>query len=488
MDWRLSRSTSQPTGRSVSTAEEFSHSDLERWESASGSLDLEGASNKSKDSSSSAATHVADPPAEPALSQQELFPLDEQRFESPSDPSSRTASSERRAAASTQAEASSSMAAAAQLKDDAPALEAPDQAARASEEAKQRPHKFTLHILRCRAMCPDWRDTSFAPGTPREVGEGLYGDALVLDIPELFLQLPAQDPGCHPSMHPVEEDELSERRQRQQSEAAGADQPSAAAAGPSECAEPGWDEPSLQEDDNFELGRVILSGKLLTFHVDIFDPGKWAAAGGPRRPCLSIPGIRVAREEAGSPGQQSDPTPSYSAGVAGVMVGIEPQQARVLKAALDWTGSELAHILGRTQQQVPHMRRRRQQVQPVALLSGSPFTVRLEIERVVIRLRGAVHTDPVLILALQALSAEARRAKHAVSCDMHFASMLLHLSGMPAVDTGQDAHVGLTEEAQQSHSPVLSLGRSASAPNPRIRRRFSGVLEVEYSSSSLNRI
>ena len=55
-----------------------------------------------------------------------------------------------------------------------------------------------MEILRCRAVAPDWQDTSAASSGP-------YWDrhhALTLNVPQLLLQLPPTDPAKHPSQAP----------------------------------------------------------------------------------------------------------------------------------------------------------------------------------------------------------------------------------------------------------------------------------------------
>jgi hypothetical protein len=71
------------------------------------------------------------------------------------------------------------------------------------EESKKQPidhaDKLSIEIIRCRAVCPDWRDV----GGPDESPMG-RPDTLVLGIPHLLLQFPPSDPAQHPDCHLVQ--------------------------------------------------------------------------------------------------------------------------------------------------------------------------------------------------------------------------------------------------------------------------------------------
>lgn len=73
------------------------------------------------------------------------------------------------------------------------------QTAESECEAIDEAGQFSIAILRCRAVCPDWKDASRQDG-----GHGSSSDIAVLGIPKLLLQLPATNPANHPSIHPVE--------------------------------------------------------------------------------------------------------------------------------------------------------------------------------------------------------------------------------------------------------------------------------------------
>ena len=62
-----------------------------------------------------------------------------------------------------------------------------------------RADQFSIEIVRCRAVCPDWRDVALV-----EASTTGRPDTLVLGIPYLLLQLPPQDPAQHPRRHPVQ--------------------------------------------------------------------------------------------------------------------------------------------------------------------------------------------------------------------------------------------------------------------------------------------
>ena len=59
--------------------------------------------------------------------------------------------------------------------------------------------QFSIEIVRCRAVCPDWRDVALV-----EASTTGRPDTLVLGIPYLLLQLPPKDPAQHPRRHPVQ--------------------------------------------------------------------------------------------------------------------------------------------------------------------------------------------------------------------------------------------------------------------------------------------
>lgn len=72
-----------------------------------------------------------------------------------------------------------------------------------SEHSETRPvervDKFSIEVVRCRAVCPDWQQAA-APGNLLDA----MPHSVVLGIPQFLLQLPARDPAVHPKQHPVE--------------------------------------------------------------------------------------------------------------------------------------------------------------------------------------------------------------------------------------------------------------------------------------------
>jgi hypothetical protein len=432
---------------------------VERWESASGSLDLDGTSNRSKDSSGSPAAHAAEAAADLAGGQQELFALDEEAFESPSDPSSGM-SAEMRMASGQPGEAS-----------DGPGTEqnagphADEHVDKQGEAQQPRTHQFTLEIVRCRVLCPDWRDTSFAPGVPREGNDDLHGDALVLDVPRLLLQLPPEQPGRHPSSHPVEDIGIS------------AEGLPEAATNPADAASQGH---SPIMDSSSEAEQIVASASRLAFHVEVFDPGKWAST---KRPFLLVPDVEAivtgpppSTDALGVQGLQT-----YSISFGSVLGTADARQLQVLIAALDWAGSELRSILGRSPIQPEGSQHHQRPADAATLTAGFPCKVQATIGRSVFRLRGASDANPVVQLDLESLSAEACRSVGRLQCDLRFNSLLVQLLlGTPGAAEVQGAHPDGTGSSMSPRSPSLPLGRSASAPQPYARRPFSGIPQVIF--------
>ena len=398
---------------------------------------------------------------------QELFVLDEELFESPSDPSSDRSgqASDRRSTANQATHR------AAELQDHAQPGEA-TQANHAGKSPPARLDQFSLQILRCKILCPDWRDTSFAPGTPRDVEDS---HALVLDVPEFLLQLPPQAPAQHPTVHPV-----LEHRSGATAHPAGAAQPSGNAEQKNrsdEMQETGDAETLPQKSDARQL---IAAGAQLGFHVQVFDPGTGSVYN-PRKPFLGLPAFKVLMHDKASSvsdlqcqsssGQQ--PALLYDVSADSIHVIADPNSLQVLTAAAEWSRSEMAHLVGRTRQQTPENAQRMHAAHSSGLLDGPPFRLGVRISSVTVRINGVDESDPPLLVGLHALSGEACRVPDAFIGSVSMEKMLLHLAGMPDLE-GTDA---------QEHDTVLQrpgvslMGRSASAPSA-LRRRTGTVLDV----------
>ena len=458
--------SSQPTGRSISTEPGgTSQTELERWESASGSFDVDGtAMRRSRDGSSSPSTQANERPPDPGAAAQELFALDEELFESPS--SNPSGQSLDRSSTADQAEALHNTA---ELEDHAQ----PGKAAvakRADEPPPARLDQFSLQILRCRILCPDWRDTSFAPGNPRDADGG---QALVLDVPEFLLQLPAQVPMQHLHVHPVQE-----HRSGAPTMPSGSAQPSGGG-GQQDAA------PADTPPHGLDPGQLITAGAQLGFYVQVFDPGKGFASG-PRRPFLAVPEFKMLthteprREEdlTHAAGGEKQPMTSYAVSLDSLQVTAEPHMLQVLRAAADWGSSEMAHILGVSEQQTPEGTPAPGAQQDSSLLAGPPFRLSIGVNSLSVRVNGSVDADPPLLLGLHALSVEASRAPQSFMCGASFERLLLHLLGMPEPEPTETQ--GLDMSPQRPGG--LAMGRSASAPTA-YKQRTGTVLDVRHSQS-----
>lgn len=394
--------------------------------------------------------------------------LDEELFESPSDPSDPPSersgwSSDQRSAAE-QVEMVHGSATTAGLEDSAQPLKTAE-AAHAEKLPPPRLDQFSLQILRCRVLCPDWRDTAFAPGNPRDADDG---PTLVLDVPEFLLQLPPQAPAQHPSTHPVQEhssgaptEVLCIDRSEANEELGGAR----------------TDALSESKID----GQVLAAGTRLVFHVQVFDPGKGPAYG-QRRPFLAVPTFNVL---AYAPGQLTDQLseagsehpllPSFCAEVDSIQMTAEPQTLQVLESAAEWVSIDVAHMLGVPEQQAfGSTQHRSSEQQESSLLKGAPFRLSIRVDTARVRLNGADSGDPPLLVDVHALTAEAARAAHAFTCSVSLERLLMHLEGMPEPKAS-----AMPEPVAALQRPgALKMGRSASAPSP-YRHRGAAVLEVQ---------
>lgn len=429
---------------------------------------MEGSARRSRDGSSSPSTHAAERLPDQGGIAQELFVLDEEMFGSPSDPSSdRSGQSSDQRSTANQAEATHR---AAQLEDHVQPEETAE-AAYAGKTPPARLDQFSLQILRCKILCPDWRDTSFAPGTPREVEDG---HALVLDVPDFLLQLPPQAPAQHPSVHPV-----LEHRFGAPAQPAGAAQPSSYAEqeNMSELQETAEAEMLPQGSD---AGQLVAAGAQLGFHVQVFDPGTGSVYG-PRKPFLGVPAFKVLVHDGlpsvgelhcqTSSGQQ--PAPLYNVSAESIQVTADPNSVQVLMAAAEWGRNEMAHLVGVARQQAPEGAQRMHAAHSSGLLDGPPCRLSVKINSVTVRINGVDEAEPTLLVGLHALSGEVCRASDAFMGSVSMEKLLMQLAGMPDSNP-----MDSQERDMVLQRPGTSLmGRSASAPSA-LRRRTGTVLDV----------
>ena len=68
----------------------------------------------------------------------------------------------------------------------------------AEREPVKKTDRFSIEIIKCRAVCPDWQDNTFNSAFNSR------NDTLVLGIPHFVLQLPLSSPAVHPQAHPVQ--------------------------------------------------------------------------------------------------------------------------------------------------------------------------------------------------------------------------------------------------------------------------------------------
>ncbi len=330
-----------------------------------------------------------------------------------------------------------------------------------------------MEILRCRAVAPDWQDTSAASSRP-------YWDrqhALTLNVPQLLLQLPPTNPAKHPAKHPVEVHSF---------DSASASAPAAQ----DDTEEDSKHESSTLDNPEYEAGgqreSTVISAVQLAFHVEVFDPGK-ASHVGYTSPFISIPDISMTFQ-----GVQPAPsvTPDSSAGrpvllpatrmhIPNAILDVAPGRLAVLLAAITWGQGELAHILGRTAEQAPH--RHRPPARPLMsrLMRLSPVIATATVQKCSLRLRGASPLQPALQLDFTGLAAEAvRLSEEAVGLRVKLPQLLLALMGLPESSAPEDLAPGDEGLEKASRSPK-GLGRSASAPSPPLLRAETPSLKLE---------
>ena len=430
---------------------------------------MDGTARRSREGSSSPSTQAPERVQDQAAAAQELFVLDEEMFGSPSsDPSGQ--SSDRRSTAD-RAEALHHPAELEECLQTGKAAEME----RADEPPPARLDQYSLQILRCRILCPDWRDTAFAPGNPRDLDDG---QALVLDVPEFMLQLPPQAPMQHPHVHPVQEHR------------SGAPTMPSGSAEPSGMREEHDAAPSEALPQGSEPGQLIAAGAQLGFYVQVFDPGKGLVSG-PRRPFLGVPEFKVLTNSGSSPSQDQlretddaqQPMLSYTVSLDSIQVTAEPHMLQVLRAAADWGSSEMAHILGVSEQQSPEGSQRRRAQPGGSMLEGAPSRLSISVDSVAVRVNGTGEGDPPLLLGLQALSLEACRAAQALTCSASFERLLVHLSGMPEPEPMEAPGLDVSTQRPGLHP----MGRSASAPSA-YKQRTGTVLDVRPSIQTCHSI
>ena len=351
-------------------------------------------------------------------------------------------------------------------------------AAANSQAAPERKGQFSLEIVRCRGVAPDWQDTSAASGRP-------YWDrhhALTLNVPQLLLQLPPTDPAKHPSQHPVQVHSF--------------DSASASARAPQDSAEEGSARESsipsfLGREAGAQREDTVISAVQLAFHVEVFDPGK-ASKVGYTSPFLSIPDISMTYQ-----GLQPAPsvTPDASASravmlpaarlqIPNAILDITPGRVAVLLAALTWGQGELAHILGQTVEQTPYQQKAPATPLLSRLMQLSPVIATATLQKGSLRLRGVSPMQPALQLDMTGLEAEAvRLPDEAVGFRVKLPQLLLALMGLPESSDPEEPSPHDKGVRKASRLPK-GLSRSASAPSPPLRRAETPPVTLEVVLST----
>ncbi len=354
-------------------------------------------------------------------------------------------------------------------------------AAADSRAPPKRKDQFTMEILRCRAVAPDWQDTSAASSGP-------YWDrqhALTLNVPQLLLQLPPTNPAKHPSKHPVEVHSF--------------DSASASAPAAQDDAEEGSKhESSTPSIPTYETSAqqepTVITAVQLAFHVEVFDPGK-ASRVGYTSPFISIPEISMTYQ-----GLQPVPsvTPDASASrpdllpatrlqIPNAIFDVAPGRLAVLLAAITWAQGELAHILGQTAEQTPHQHRPPAMPLMSRLMRLSPVIAVATVQKCSLRLRGASPMQPALQLDMTGLEAEAvRLPEEAVGLRVKLPQLLFALRGLPESSDAEESAPESEGLEKASRSPK-GLGRSASAPSPPLMRAETPSLKLEVVFSHARR-
>lgn len=345
-------------------------------------------------------------------------------------------------------------------------------AAASSTAAPKRKEQFSLEILRCRAVAPDWRDTGVASSRP-------YWDrqhALTLNVPQLLLQLPPTDPAKHPAKHPVEV---------QSFDSASPGTPARQDDGGDGSGHESSDNKLQQEEGSALQELNVVSAVQLAFHVEVFDPGK-ASHVGYTSPFISIPDVSMTYQGLQpAPGVRLDSSesrpvtlPATRMQIADALIDIAPGRLATLLAAMTWGKSELAHILGHTDKQTPHQRSRPPVPVFSRLMKLSPIIVSASIEKVILRLRGISPMQPVLQLGMTALGAEAVRLPNeaAVGLNVQLPQLYLKLTGLPESSNSESSIPH--EQSEKAYRSTQGFGRSASAPSPPLRRTDTAASNI----------
>lgn len=346
------------------------------------------------------------------------------------------------------------------------------------QHARQKPDQFSLEILACTAVCPDWQSSSSAAG-------GAFWDrqhALTLSVPQLLLQLPAADPAQHPPKHPVELHNFDSASSWDHTQHEGPQSGLKHADGGKSMDQ----DSSTDHAESRCTAHTVVSAVQLAFHVEVFDPGKPFQTGH-SRPFISIPDLSVTHQglrpapvlRLDGQGSTSSALLCTEAHIAELTMDIAPGRMATLMAAIDWGKSELAHILGQTEEQLRHKRRPRSLSLLSSLLQLNPVAVVGTIARATLRLRGGSPTQPMLQLEMSSLKAEAVRLpdEPALELSVQLPELLLSLTGLPESPKGESAATDeLHDKAPQS---PRGFGRSASAPSPPLRRAESSTVSLE---------
>ena len=346
-------------------------------------------------------------------------------------------------------------------------------AAAGSQAAPERKDQFSLEIVRCRALAPDWQGTSAASSRP-------YWDrqhALTLNVPQLLLQLPPTNPAKHPAKHPVEVHSFDSASGS--APAARDDAQEGSAHESSTPSIPGYEGSAQRES-------TVISAVQLAFHVEVFDPGK-ASHVGYTSPFISIPDISMTVQglqpapDVTPDARASRPVllPATRMQIPNAILDVAPGRLAVLLAAITWGQGELAHILGRTAEQTPHQHRPPAMPLMSRLMRLSPVIAVAEVQRCSLRLRGASPMQPALQLDVTGLEAEAvRLPEEAVGLRVKLPQLHLGLMGLPELSNAEESAPDDEGLEQASRSPK-GLGRSASAPSPPLTRAETPPLKLE---------
>lgn len=348
--------------------------------------------------------------------------------------------------------------------------------AAASGAAQERREQFSLEILRCRAVCPDWQDSSPAPGRPHWQRQ----HALTLSVPQLLLQLPPTEPAQHPLVHPVEVHSFDSASPKCSASRDGSN--TARGGHATHCSK-------QQSHESIARDGTVVSAVHLAFHVEVFDPGKAPQAGHSSSPFISIPDVSATYQGLQPAPEVSSETPTSSpilvpctkVHIASILMDVAPGRLATLLAAVDWGKSELAHILGQADKQAPHMRRAKSLPVLSRLLRLSPGMVSGTVETLIARMRGVSHLQPTLQLDMAGLGLDAVRLpdEAAVGLHLQLPQLKLALTGLPQSSSDNQATAGPENQSSRALQSPKSFGRSASAPSPPLRRAVTAASNVE---------